>query len=413
MYIVYIIIPGRCPGLSYLTPSGFVVLQKLIARHIRIPLKKPIKHASHERHETDNVLIECHLENGIVGYGEGVPRDYVTGETVESALDVLNHLSTKPLEEQPTSFADAVARIEQIQLKDEGQPDPRGIGANAVRCALELAYLDAYGRHFKEPLSSVTRLIAPELYEAKSRIQYSIAITSATGGKLARQAFAYWMYGFRQCKVKVGIKGQDDVARLRCIRQWMGKKMQLRLDANEAWPVAEVAARWRELSPFDIAWVEQPVLHESIGELGMIRKNMDMKVMLDESLCGMQDAKRCVAENWGDLFNLRLSKCGGFIRTLRLASFAHQHGLGCQLGCQVGESGILSAAGRHFACSVKGLQALEGSYDGWLVDEGLTAKDITFGRGGWAPALTEPGLGIVMDEAAIEKVTQHKEVLLG
>ena len=72
-----------------------------------------------------------------------------------------------------------------------------------------------------------------------------------------------------------------------------------------------------------------------------------------------------------DLFNLRLSKCGGFIPSLRLAQFARAHGLGCQLGCQVGETAILSAAGRHFAASVGGLRYVEGSYDRHMVREAL------------------------------------------
>ena len=55
--------------------------------------------------------------------------------------------------------------------------------------------------------------------------------------------------------------------------------------------------------------------------------------------------------------------------TLRLAQFAKQHGIGCQLGCQVGETAILSAAGRHFAGSVADLRHVEGSYDRHLVRE--------------------------------------------
>jgi muconate cycloisomerase len=390
-----------------------LVLKQLIVRHVHLPLKKPVKHASHERHETDNIVVECHLENGIVGYGEGVPRDYVTGETVTSGLEVLRKSDLQGLKESPASFPEAVHRIDQVQLLPPAGGDTRGIATNAVRCALELAYLDAFGQHFKQPLSAVTKLIAPELYEPKDRIQYSIAITSATGGKLVGLAFSYRMFGFKQCKVKVGIEGQDDISRLRTIRKWMGSEMQLRLDVNEAWKVEDVAKRWKELSPFNIAWVEQPVLHEVIGELAKIRKSLNMKVMLDESLCGMQDAERCLADGWGDLFNLRLSKCGGFIRTLRLASFAAKHGLSCQLGCQVGESAILSAAGRHFACSVKGLQALEGSFDHWLVKEALGTKDITFGLGGYAPALPGFGLGVSINPQAIKRVTQHQEVLLG
>lgn len=387
------------------------MLQKLTARHIRIPLKKPIKHASHERHETDNILVECHLSSGIVGYGEGVPRDYVTGETIDSALATLQRTNFTPLQQTPTSWQDAIQQIDGFTLPTVSN-DPREIGSNATRCALELAWLDAWGQHFQQPLSSITKLLAPELYEPKDRIQYSIAITSATGIKLRFQALTRRWFGFKQCKVKVGIAGQNDVERLRIIRHFM-PTLELRLDANEAWKVDDVPTRWKELSPVGIAWVEQPVLHEDIGALAKVRPPLQMPVMLDESLCGMKDAEDCVREGWGDLFNLRLSKCGGYLRTLRLAQFAAAHQLHCQLGCQVGETAILSAAGRHFATSVKGLKALEGSYDSWLVKEALGQQNLTFGRGGYAPALPGPGLGIQINGDALARVTQRTEVLLG
>src|SRR5207247_8403171 len=114
-----------------------------------------------------------------------------------------------------------------------------------------------------------------------------------------------------------------------------------------------------------------------------------------------------------DLFNIRLSKCGGFIPSLRLAQFARKHGLGYQLGCQVGETAILSAAGRHFASSVADVRYLEGSYDRHLVREALGTRDLTFRWGGWAPALEGPGLGVTVDARALARVTVRKESLVG
>src|SRR5439155_5245909 len=125
------------------------------------------------------------------------------------------------------------------------------------------------------------------------------------------------------------------------------------------------------------------------------------------------DAERAADQASCDLFNLRLSKCGGFIPTLRLAQFAVEHGLGYQLGCQVGETAILSAAGRHFASSVRDIRYVEGSYDRHLVCEALGRKDLTFGWGGWAPALAGPGLGIAIDPERLERIAVRKEVLLG
>jgi muconate cycloisomerase len=93
---------------------------------------------------------------------------------------------------------------------------------------------------------------------------------------------------------------------------------------------------------------------------------------------------------------------------------AHDAGLGYQLGCQVGETGILSAAGRHFACSIANIRYLEGSFDRYLVREPLTQEDLSFGRGGYAPRLKEPGLGITIDEAALRRVTvaEHRIPML-
>ena len=376
----------------------------LTASQVRIPLRRAIRHASHRRTETDNVLVRCVLADGTVGYGEGVPRDYVTGETVASALDLLSRSDLQAQQESCRDFAAAIHLAERLRLAAV-PGDDRGINGNAARCAVELALLDAYGRAFREPLGTVVRLAAPDLWDPRPWVRYSGAITSARGFKLRLASWALWLYRFRQLKVKVGIAGQDDVARLRSIRRRVGRRMDLRVDANEAWPADQAADRIRELEPFGISAVEQPVAHAEVGALANVRKQVQVPIMLDESLCGLVDAERAVAGGLCDLFNLRLSKCGGLLPTLRLAQFARRHGVGCQLGCQVGETAVLSAAGRHFAANVAGLRYVEGSYDRHLVREALGTRDHTFRWGGWAPALTGPGLGIELDPQATARVT--------
>lgn len=385
---------------------------ELTAFQVRIPLKKAIRHASHTRTETDNIVVRCRLADGTTGFGEGVPREYVTGETIDSALALL-HCSGVPGQLEPcSSFAQATALAERLHLAPI-PGDDRGCMGHGARCAVELALLDAYGKHFREPLSTVTRLVAPDLYEPRPRVRYSGAITSAQGWKARWAAWKMWLYGFHQLKIKVGIEGQDDVQRLRSIRRRVGKRMDLRIDANEAWTPANVCDRILELKPYGITSVEQPLPHSELRALAEVRQKVGVPIMLDESLCSMSDAERARAQEACDLFNLRLSKCGGFIPSLRLAQFALRHGLGYQLGCQVGETALLSAAGRHFAASVRALRYVEGSYDRHLVREALATTDITFGWGGWAPALVGPGLGVEVEPVALEGVTVRREVLLG
>src|SRR5438477_27981 len=84
---------------------------------------------------------------------------------------------------------------------------------------------------------------------------------SAKGWKARLAAWKMWVYGFRQVKVKVGIAGQDDVRRLRSIRRRVGRRVDLRIDANEAWRPTDAVPRILELKPFAISAVEQPVAH--------------------------------------------------------------------------------------------------------------------------------------------------------
>src|SRR5262245_41543773 len=89
---------------------------ELTAWHVRIPLKKPIRHASHTRTETDNVIVRCKLADGTTGFGEGVPREYVTGETIDSALELLRRSDLAAQLDACADFAGAVSLAERLRL---------------------------------------------------------------------------------------------------------------------------------------------------------------------------------------------------------------------------------------------------------------------------------------------------------
>jgi muconate cycloisomerase len=132
---------------------------------------------------------------------------------------------------------------------------------------------------------------------------------------------------------------------------------------------------------------------------------MGIPVMLDESLCGLPDARSAVTRKTADLLNVRLSKCGGILASLRIIALAQRAGLGLQLGCHPGETSLLSAAGRHVASRVAGLRYVEGSYDRHILAENLTEGDLTFGYGGRARPIAGPGLGVEVSPDRLETMT--------
>ncbi len=426
-------------------------IARLTAFHVRIPLKRTVRHASHSRYVNDTLLIRCELSDGTTGWGEGLPRPYVTGETIDTAweqlrltdfasqldqpartlpatLEMLDGLTLallpaaddlkseiSDLKSQISDIGSQILRIDSQPSTLNSQPSTsRDCFGNSVRCAIELSVLDAVCRRAEVPLSEVITLL-PETVPIRQSVpwvQYSGVITAMSPVRQIRAAFKQRLYGFPQCKVKVGVEGADDAATLRRVRRVLGRRIDLRIDANEAWSCGDVVEKLEPLRPFGITAVEQPVPHAEVGELADVRKQITVPLMLDESLCSLADGRRAIDEGLCDLFNIRLSKCGGFVNSLRLAAMADRAGLGSQLGCQVGETGILSAAGRHFATSVSRLRYLEGSYDRHLVTERLTSEDLTFGYGGRAAALTAPGLGITVDRTAVARCTVRQLPLM-
>lgn len=386
-------------------------IAELTAYLVNLPLKREIRHASHVRRESANLLVRCRLVGGTEGWGEGVPRSYVTGETAEGAL---SQLGATPLAEQFDrecgTWKEVADLCESFRPTIHGE-DPRGCGSNALRCAVELSILDAYGRLFGEPLSSLTQQFEPAqtLRAARQTVRYSGAVM-AEGDRAERlSALKMRLYGFAQCKVKVGVAGADDTRRVRRIRRWIGRRMDLRLDANEAWHAEEAAKKIEPLLQYGITSLEQPLPHEELEAMPQLRRAVPVPMMLDESLTGMADAETAVRLGACDLLNIRLSKCGGFLASLRLAAFARSARLGYQLGCHPGESGILSAAGRHWACSVRDIRYLEGSYDRHVLRELLTSEDITFGYGGRAAALDGPGLGVTIRPDVLERLVVRQQ----
>lgn len=391
-------------------------VQQITLHHVEVPLRKAIRHASHERDTSDNLIVAVTLADGTVGYGEGVPRSYVTGETIESTFDALGHFDVARHLGDPSDFVQVVRRLETLALP-ETLADPRGMNGNAARCALELALLDAYGRAFGRPVSDALVIVAEGKGRVRARpssVRYSGAITAENPRKERISAWKMRIYGFRQVKVKVGVAGQDDAARLRIFRRILGRGMDLRIDANEAWPASDLLDRVRPLTPYLPSALEQPVPHAEVGALRELRPKLVVPIMLDESLCGYPDAERAITDGLADILNVRLSKCGGILPSYRIFQRAKSAGLEVQLGCHPGETGLLSAAGRHFASMVEGIRYLEGSYDRHVLADNVIREDITFGYGGRARPLTGPGLGVTVDPDALEKMTKvRKEIDLG
>jgi muconate cycloisomerase len=383
-------------------PAKAKRIASLTIYQLRIPFHQTFKHALQSREESDAVIIKVTDDDGRVGFGESLPRSYVTGEITESMVARLRYdLAAKLFGEAFAPGWETFEYLSSVLPEWTRSDDKNGpvIAWNAAFCAVELALLDWSLRRDYESLSE---LLTPVRYE----VVYSGVISADAPKDAAALAKRMARLGLRQIKVKVG--AADDVARLEAVRKVVGDDVELRADANGAWSADEAVVQLRRLAAFKLQAIEQPVRAADLIGMKRVREQSGVPVMADESLVTIDQARRLIELGACDFFNIRLSKNGGVSGSLAIAKLAHEAGVKIQVGAQVGETGILSAAGRIFAAHLPELTFAEGSFGNWLLAEDVTFENVAFGFGGRAPLLKTRGLSVTVKEETLERFATEK-----
>ena len=360
---------------------------------LRIPFVEGFSHSSSARLHSDAIVVRVTADDGTAGYGEGLPRPYVTGETTESCIGhMVGHLWPAV---SRVDFADLVPGPDPIQTLEPVEAslpvvEPDGVIAwNAARAAFELAIVDVLAR--RQGLSLA------EILPPKRSVVYSGVISSGTIDSAVRLAKMCVELGVPAIKIKIA--GDDALERVAAVREVVGPAVSLRVDANGAYDVDGAIDILNQLAALSVECAEQPIPRGAPEELAAVQAGSPIPVMADESLVTVEDGRALVAARACEYFNLRLSKCGGIRRTLEIAGEAQRAGVRLQVGCQVGEVAILSAVGRHLAAYLDDVVYVEGSYGSMLLSEDIGQESIGFGSGGMGEVLRGPGLGVrVVDE---------------
>lgn len=369
-------------------------IRSITLYHLELPFAQAFGHSAKHRTVSETLIARVESDQGVVGFGEGAPRLYVTGETLDGAMTSIASEIWPAL--RSIAFP-ALRAATDLALISRLIPTPRPqdrVRWHASRCAVELAVLDCL-------LREVGIGLAELLPARRQRIRYSGVIGTVSEGDARRLGRQMKQVGLPAIKVKVG--SGDDVARLKAVREVCGPEVSLRVDANGAWSVEEAASMLTQFEPYRIDAIEEPIARRDPGALRSLKQQTAVPIVVDESLVTVEDAQALVEAGACDIFNIRVSKCGGFIPSLDIAEVAHTHGMQVQVGAHVGETAVLSAVGRHLAAAIPQVRFVEGSFGTHLLTEDVSEEDIRFGYGGKAPVLTGPGYGITVQERILVK----------
>jgi len=379
-------------------------IKQCLLRHINIPFNVTFSHSSYSRSTVEGIIVEIHTEDGLIGYGETLPRDYVTGETHTSVVrHLLKNVFPRLNKKTFLSWQDT---LDWLELFEEHIPE-LSKHEMCVKAAIELALLDVHAKVLNEPL---IKLLAEYQPSAKKidNIEYSAIYSSGNEKVYQKYNSVFAPYNFRQVKFKVGVDLEKELEMAKQLKRDHGQSVQLRIDANEAWNLEQAIKSLKEFSKLGVVCCEQPLPANEQLLYPALMKEVGSYIHLcaDESLCTIDDAKWLAANKAVSVFNLRVSKNGGILNALKIARIAKENGIKCQLGSQVGETSILSRAGQILAVLLGDLIFHEGAFGRQLLSNDICNTPVEFGSDGlyFVNSLYEDvGLGL---DICINKLTE-------
>jgi L-Ala-D/L-Glu epimerase / N-acetyl-D-glutamate racemase len=388
---------------------GSEPIRKLSVYRLAIPLRGRVSHAASTRVAAESVVVVVELNSGTIGYGETLPRKYVTGESVDTVVEAIERTYAPGLvEAHPSSFAHALELVDELPWRDA-----RGALVPAARAAVELALLDAYSRRFKRPIDDAVGWLGLNAFGSPGSIRsirHAGVLATTDVGKFKRLLRLYWWYGLRDFKVKVG--DPDDDLRLQIAHTYLKRPLNsgratLRVDVNGAWSLDTASRTLDDWKDIPLSAVEQPLAKGAESDLAELKSCVHPPLMYDESLVMADDADRLIALGVADAFNIRISKCGGLLPSLKLAGTALKHGVMVQLGCMVGETSILSAVARKFLELVPGVRFAEGNFGSFLVSRDVVRRPLRFGFRGAIRPLEGFGWGVDVEATLLENAAEE------
>ncbi|MGZ5092730.1 MAG: mandelate racemase/muconate lactonizing enzyme family protein [Burkholderiales bacterium] len=343
-------------------------VEAIEARALHIPFKVAFSHASADRTSTQTVWVTA-CGDGHIGYGEGCPREYVTGESLRTAGAFV------------AEFADDwYASIRNLEsLRAWSQRHTIAIDRNpAAWAAVELALLDLIAKSESKSVESFLNLPA-----LAGRFLYTAVIGDAPLPQFAAQLAHYLKAGFRHFKIKLSGDTTRDRAKVHALGDAGLSGQSVRADANNVWQSADAAIAALQALEFRFAAIEEPLKAGDYAGMARLAFSLHTRVVLDESVLSVEQLDRLSAPAGQWIVNVRVSKMGGVLRSLELVSELHKRGLGLIIGAQVGETSILTRAALTVANASKDiLLAQEGAFGTHLLARDVVESPLMFGPGG-------------------------------
>jgi len=281
-----------------------------------------------------HVIVLVHTDDGRVGVGEAAPFLQYAAETPEDVRATLE-----------CYLAPLLEGFDPFELETLGGMFSHALeGHNFSKCAVEMALWDLVGQKLGVPLY---QLLGGRVREA---LQIAVVLRTGSPEEAAREARERIAQGFSALKLKLGFGLEEDVERVRRVREGVGPGIAIRVDPEESYDLKSALALARALEPQGLELMSQPVPRTAWEDMRLLRERMTTPLLADECIVTPEDVLYCAHTGAADAINIKVPKSGGLLNARRMIAIAQAAGLPCLLGSML-ELGPGTAFAAHFGVS--------------------------------------------------------------
>ncbi len=256
------------------------------------------------------IIVRLTDSDGTEGWGQSVPVETWTYETIESAETTLRYyLAPAVLGADPSDIADVHARMERAIRPSFS------IGQPLAKAAVDLACYDLWGRQARNPVSELLG------GARKSEIRLSWTVQSPTiagAHTLLDQGRAL---GYSHFNVKVGPPQTPDydLDLVRMVTAFAPQGFHW-ADANTSYSLETALALAPKFADLGLRALESPLPPNRIRDYQALNRQAALPILMDEGIVSPVEAAEFIALDMLDGIAMKVARCGGLWNAVRIAT---------------------------------------------------------------------------------------------
>jgi muconate cycloisomerase len=365
-----------------------LAIRRVDAIPVALPLKTPVRMSAETVTAAQNLLVRIEAADGTVGGGEASSAPTMTGDTLGGLVAaVRDHLAPMLVGKDARTWPTLRSALHRALL-----------GNGGAHSAVEMAILDLIGR------ATGKRLIDIVARPRRNAVKPMWLLGNKTADEDVAEAHAKRAAGFDFFKLKIGVKPlAKEIAIAFAVREAL-PDTPLCADANCGLTLAAARSYVEKTRKAKLLFIEQPLAYDDIDGLKKLAHGTKVPIGVDEGIHSLADIEAHARAGAGGV-SLKLIKLGGMTAAIAAGKLCHRLGLSVNIAAKIAESSISSAAALHLACAVP--KADWGvSLTHFYLAEDIVRRPLLL-KGGLVALPTEPGLGVDVDEAAVERFRVH------